>query len=130
MASVEDLQAKMNELDKQKEEIAEQIRRLKPITKGELDDALKEFQDTLRKEGELMLEKFANLDTQITAKLQALDTQGGSNVFNCSRLSYSSFTPEPKPPCLKEAYADPKNTKPNDKAPPYRDLRRDAPLKD
>lgn len=80
MATQEELKAKMAELDKQREQIAEQIRRLKPVTEGQAQDMLNAFEDRIIKQVNTMLAKCTNQSTS------------GTVSFLPSKLGYSEFS--------------------------------------
>ncbi len=85
MATQEELKAKMAELDKQREQIAEQIRRLKPVTEGQAQDMLNAFEDRIIKQVNTML-----------AKVTAQSTSGTVS-FLPSKLGYSEFSSVKEP---------------------------------
>ncbi len=85
MATQEELKAKMADLDRQKEQIAEQIRRLTPITEGRAQDMLNAFEDRIIKQVNTILAKSTNQSTS------------GALSFLPSKLGYSEFSSVKEP---------------------------------
>ncbi len=85
MATQEELKAKMADLDKQKEQIAEQIRRLAPVSQGQAEDMLNAFEDRIIKQVNKLLSKSTNQSTN------------GTLSFLPSKLGYSEYSSEKVP---------------------------------
>ena len=85
MATIEDLQIKLAELDKQKEVVSNEIRRLVPVNQGHLEDAMKEFQHEFKKEMESAIETITKLKQEIIESVPKPEP----GFYTSTRLSYS-----------------------------------------